>query len=124
MAAGDRVEDDGRTWRVTLRDGLVFHDGTKVLARDGVASVRRWGVRDTFGQALLACVDEISPADDKTIVFRMKRPLPLLPNALGKVAANICAIMPERLATTDPFNQVTEMVGSGPYRLKADERVQ
>ncbi len=31
--------------------------------------------------------------------------------------------MPERLATTDPFKQVTEMVGSGPYRYKADERV-
>ena len=31
--------------------------------------------------------------------------------------------MPERLAKTDPFTQVTEMVGSGPYRFKADERV-
>ncbi len=31
--------------------------------------------------------------------------------------------MPERLATTDPYKQVTEMVGSGPYRYKADERV-
>jgi peptide/nickel transport system substrate-binding protein len=124
MAAGHRVEDDGRTWRVTLRDGLVFHDGAKVLARDCVASIRRWGVRDTFGQALLGRVDEISAADDKTIVFRMKRPFHLLPDALGKVAANVCAIMPERLAATDPFKQVTEMVGSGPYRFKADERVQ
>ncbi len=33
------------------------------------------------------------------------------------------AIMPERLALTDPFKQVTEMVGSGPFRFKADERV-
>ncbi len=31
--------------------------------------------------------------------------------------------MPERLALTDPFKQVTEMVGSGPFRFKADERV-
>src|SRR5271155_3333174 len=37
MAAGHRVEDDGRTWRVTLREGLVFHDGEKVLARDCAA---------------------------------------------------------------------------------------
>ena len=43
MAAGRRVEDDGKTWKVTLRDGLVFHDGQKVLARDCVASIRRWG---------------------------------------------------------------------------------
>ena len=32
-------------------------------------------------------------------------------------------MMPERLAITDPFRQVTEMVGSGPFRFKADERV-
>jgi len=35
----------------------------------------------------------------------------------------MCAIMPERLAATDPFKQVTEVVGSGPFRFKADERV-
>jgi len=34
MAAGHVVEDDGKTWKLTLRDGLVFHDGQKVLARD------------------------------------------------------------------------------------------
>jgi peptide/nickel transport system substrate-binding protein len=53
----------------------------------------------------------------------MKRPFPLLPDALGKTPPSICAIMPERLAATDPSKQVTEMVGSGPYRYKADERV-
>jgi peptide/nickel transport system substrate-binding protein len=124
MAAGHRVDDDGRTWRVTLRDGLVFHDGQKVLARDCVASIRRWGARDTLGQALMARADEVSAPDDKTITFRLKRPFPLLPDALGKLTPNICAIMPERLASTDPYKQITEMVGSGPYRFKADERVQ
>ncbi len=32
-------------------------------------------------------------------------------------------MMPERLALTDPFKQVTEMVGSGPYKWNAAERV-
>jgi peptide/nickel transport system substrate-binding protein len=36
----------------------------------------------------------------------------------------MCAIMPERLASTDPFKQVTEIIGSGPFRFKSDERVQ
>jgi len=124
MVAGHSVEDDGRTWTLTLRDGLLFHDGQRVLARDCVASIRRWGVRDTFGQTLLQRTDELSAPDDRTIVFRLKRPFPLLPDALGKVGGNMCAIMPERLAATDPFKQVTEMVGSGPYRFTANERVQ
>ena len=114
---------EGLTWRLKLRPGLLFHDGTPVLARDCVASIRRWGARDGFGQALLAATDELSAADDRTIVFRLRRPFPLLPDALGKTAPSLCAIMPERLAATDPFRQVTEMVGSGPYRFVADERV-
>ena len=32
-------------------------------------------------------------------------------------------IMPERLANTDPFKQVTEMVGSGPFRFLPEERL-
>jgi peptide/nickel transport system substrate-binding protein len=123
MAEGAVTEDQGRTWRITLRDGLLFHDGSKVLARDAAASVRRWGARDGFGQALMAATDEISAPDDKTLVFRLKAPFPLLPDALAKTPPSMCPIMPERLAATDPFKQVTEMVGSGPYRYKPDERV-
>ena len=60
MLAGYTTEDDGKTWKLTLRDGLTFHDGTKVLARDVVASLHRWGVVDAFGQALFDATDELS----------------------------------------------------------------
>ena len=73
MAAGHVVENDQKTWRITLRDGLKFHDGTPVLASDCVASVKRWGNKDVFGQMLMAATDELSAADDKTIVFRLKK---------------------------------------------------
>ena len=61
------IEDDGKLWKLTLRDGLLFHDGKQVLARDCVASIQRWGKRDAFGQALMAATDELSAPDDKTI---------------------------------------------------------
>ena len=123
MVQGGVVSDDRKTWTLALRNGLKFHDNTPVLARDCVASIQRWARRDAFGAALMDATDELSATDDRTIVFRLKRPFPLLPDALGKIGSNICAIMPERLARTDPFTQVTEMVGSGPFRFKADERV-
>ena len=123
MVAGHTVENDGRTWTLTLRDGLLFHDGSKVLARDCVASIRRWGARDGFGQAVMQRTDALSAPDDRTIVFRLSKPVPTLADALGKYPANMCAIMPERLAATDPFKQITEVVGSGPFRFKADERL-
>jgi len=123
MVAGHSTENGGKTWNLTLRDGLMFHDGSKVLARDCVASIKRWSARDAFGQALMQRTDDVSAPDDKTIQFRLKQPFALLPDALGHAASNMCAIMPERLANTDPFKQVTEMVGSGPYRFNAKERV-
>ncbi len=123
MVEGHVVEAGGLEWRLRLRDGLRFHDGTPVLARDCVASIRRWGRRDAFGQTLLAVTAELSAPDDRTIRFQLRRPCPWLPDALGKIGINMLPIMPERLALTDPFKQVTEMVGSGPFRFLADERV-
>jgi peptide/nickel transport system substrate-binding protein len=123
MVAGHSTEDGGLTWNLRLRNAQRWHDGTNVLARDCVASLRRWAARDSFGQTLLAFTDELSAPDDATIRFRLKRPFALLPDALGKAGSNIAAMMPEHLAQTDPFKQVTEMIGSGPFRFKADERV-
>ena len=97
MLEGHAVEDDGKTWKLTLRDGLAFHDGSKVLGRDCAASIQRWAKRDTFGQALLAATDEISAPDDRTILIRLKYPFPVA-DAIGKSSGNMCAMMPERIA--------------------------
>jgi len=123
MVEGHTVENDGKLWNLTLRDGLLWHDGEKVLARDCVASIRRWAKRDAAGDALMQATDELSAPDDRTIRFRLKAPFPYLPYALGKVSAPVCFMMPERLANTDPFKLIPEVVGSGPFRYKADERV-
>ena len=123
MVAGHVVDADGKVWTLTLREGLVWHDGTKVLARDCVASIKRWAKRDAFGGALMAATDELSAPDDKTIRFRLNKPFPLLPAALSKPTTPSPVMMPERLANTDPFKQITEMVGSGPFRFLAEERV-
>ncbi len=123
MVAGHTIENDGKLWTLKLRDGLTFHDGMKVLARDCVASIRRWSARDEFGQTLMQCTDELTAPDHRTIVFRLSKPFPLLPDALGKFGTNMCAIMPEWLASTDPFKPISKIVGSGPFRFKADEQV-
>ena len=123
MLAEAGAGPDGLTWMLRLRDGLRFHDGTPVLARDCVASIRRWGSVDGFGMTLLAATDALDAPDDRTIRFRLHTPFPLLPNALGKISPNICAIMPERLARLPASRPVPEIVGSGPFRFVAGERV-
>ena len=122
MLEGHIVENEGTSWKLTLRDGLKFHDGTPVLARDAAASIRRWGKRDTFGQALIAATDEVSAPDDRTIVLRLKYSFPVA-DALSSTGSNVCFVMPEHLALTDAFTQVKDPTGSGPFRFRADERI-
>ncbi len=123
MAEGYSVSDDGRIYLIKLRDGLKWHDGAPVLARDCAASLARWAARDTFGQTVAKVVDAWGTADDKTIKITLKQPFPLLIEAFAKPDAQIAFMMPERLAKTDPFKGVTEMVGSGPFRFVKDEFV-
>ncbi len=123
MLAGHTVDADQKLWTLTLRDGLWFHDGTPVLASDVVASLRRWAIADPFGQALMVATDELSAPNDKQVVFRLNRPFPLLPQALGKPTINVPAIMPARLAANAPNKLLTEVIGSGPFRFLPEERV-
>ena len=55
-------------------------------------------------------------------MLRLKSRFPVLA-ALARNSGVPCVIMPERLAKTDPFTQVTDTTGSGPYIYKADERI-
>jgi peptide/nickel transport system substrate-binding protein len=122
MLEGDLVEDGGRRWTMRLREGLVFHDGSPVLARDCVASLRRFFKRDAIGETIESRLDALEAADDRTLVWRLKKPFAQLPSALSKTQITP-AIMPQRLAETDPFKQVAEVVGSGPFRFLPDEYV-
>src|SRR6266566_6685463 len=58
MVEGHTVEEDGLTWTLKLRDGLRFHDKEPVLARDVVASIRRFAPRVSFAYALMAATEE------------------------------------------------------------------
>ena len=121
MAEGHEVSADGLAWTIRLREGLRFHDGEPVRSRDCIASLKRWAVRDGFGQVLAAAVADWGAPDDGTLLIRLHRPFPALLDALAKPAASPAFIMPERLAATPADKPITEMVGSGPWRFLADE---
>ena len=114
MVAGHQVAEDGLIWTLTLREGLRFHDKEPVLARDVIASIRRFAARISFADALMSATEELSALDDRTVRFRLKRPFPHLPEALAGPGGNVPAIMPERLAVASPFKPVAEIIGSGP----------
>ncbi len=118
MCAGHEISPDQLTWRFTLRDGLKFHDGSPVRAIDCTTSIARWSKRDGFGQILASRLDDMKVVDDKRFDLRTKKPFPLMLLALG---ANSCFIMPEHVAATDPFKQIDDFTGSGPFKFARNE---
>jgi peptide/nickel transport system substrate-binding protein len=116
MVAGEEVSEDGLTWRLTLRDGLMFTDGAPVRASDCVPSILRASKRVAIMESLIAVTNEVKALDDKRIEFRLKKRFALLPFALTG-----CFIMPERIASTDAFTMIKEHVGSGPYKFVPSE---
>jgi peptide/nickel transport system substrate-binding protein len=123
MAEGQELSADRRTWRFRLREGLRFHDNTPVRGQDCIASIKRWAVRDPIGQLMAGTVAEYAAIDDRTFEIRLKRPFPLMLDALAKPDSSNPFIMPERIAATDPMKAFTEVIGSGPYRFLPDEFV-
>ena len=117
------TSDDGMTWTFTLRDGLMFHDGAPVTSDDVIASLKRWGARDGMGQQLMGVMGEMTAVDDKTFKFQLKEPYGLVLESIGKISSNVPFIMPKRVAETDPFEQITDYTGSGPFVFSADEWV-
>ena len=123
MVEAEETSDDGLIWTFRLRPGLKFHDGEPVRAKDVVASLTRWSNRDAMGLMLKAIQNELTAVDDRTFKWVLKQPYPKMLLALGKNSTPCAFIMPERLAQTDPFKQISEYVGSGPMRFARSEWV-
>jgi len=115
------VSDDKRLYTFKLRKGLEFHDGKPVTSEDVVASLQRWGKRDAMGSALMQFVSRMdTPAPDTFRIF-LGEACGFVLEALGKPSSNVPFIMPKRIADTDPFKQIEEHIGSGPFVFKRDE---
>lgn len=123
LCEGHVVEDDGLRWVFTLRENIRFHDNERIRAADAVASIQRWWARDTLGQTLRDRTEAIRALDDRRFEIRLKQRFGPMLEALGKPSSYPCFVYPERFATVDPARPFTEVVGSGPYRFVAEERL-
>ncbi|MEO9903207.1 MULTISPECIES: ABC transporter substrate-binding protein [Alphaproteobacteria] len=117
------TSSDGKVWTFNLRDGLKFHDGAAVTSEDVIASLKRWGARDGMGQKLMEQMEEMVAVSDKTFQFKLKTAYGLVLESIGKISSNVPFIMPARIAATDPFEQIPEHIGSGPFKFEADQWV-
>jgi peptide/nickel transport system substrate-binding protein len=114
------VAADGLTWTFVLRDGQRFHDGQPVTVADVIPSMRRW--MNLTNSPLRDITVSLAASDAKTFVWTLKKPFPMMLDALAAVPSRIPAIMREK-DLDQPDKQVTSGIGSGPFRWNADLRV-
>jgi peptide/nickel transport system substrate-binding protein len=123
MVEKHTVSKDGLTWTFTLRPGLKFSDGNAVTPADVVASLQRWGVRDSIGRAMGTAGAEWKAVDARSFTLTLKEPFGMVLDGLAKPSGFPAVIMPERLAKMPATSPLTEAVGSGPFTFKRDEWV-
>jgi peptide/nickel transport system substrate-binding protein len=116
-----KVSDDKLIYTFTLRDGLKWHDGAPVTAEDCVASLKRWGKVDSMGQKLMDFTASIAATDASTITLTLKEPYGLVLESIAKMSSYVPFMMPKRLAETPPDKQISEQIGSGPFRFVQSE---
>ncbi|WP_277675430.1 ABC transporter substrate-binding protein [Saccharopolyspora rectivirgula] len=108
---------DGKRWTARLRQGVHFHDGTPLTARD-VAATYRAVLDPAYASTIssdYAMLGEVRELDDHTVQFELKYPYAPWPAklVLGIVPAK--SLADRRPLENSPLN--TRPVGTGPYRL-------
>jgi peptide/nickel transport system substrate-binding protein len=94
MAEKWLVSEDNLVYTITLREGLKWHDGSPVRPEDCIASLERWMKRDVLGQALADATGEMKALDGHSFSITLKKPFPLLLDAIGKLSSNVPFMMP------------------------------
>ncbi|WP_327675914.1 ABC transporter substrate-binding protein [Kitasatospora sp. NBC_00458] len=129
-----RPSDGGKTWTFTLKDGLKYEDGTPIKSADVKYNVERSFSPDLTGGPDYAVqylaggenykgpltgehLPSIETPDDKTIVFRLKRPV-----AEFAYTATLPTFSPVPQAQEKGTQYDIRPFSSGPYKIETYDR--
>lgn len=120
LAAGDPVKVDDTTYKVKLRSGAMFHDGSPVTADDVVFSFNRViGMGATsFLQKYLVNFDKVTATGTDEITFKLKKPMYLFEQR----AQTVKIMSKAAVGNSKPGDKNNpalnyKPIGSGPYKV-------
>lgn len=117
----EAVGQDGRNWRIRLRDGIRWHDGKPFSAEDVAFTLRYYrdgpANRWTHHVSDIPKLDQIEVLERLALRIRCAQPCP----QFDKVTAADLPILPMHVWATvkQPHRYRGPVVGTGPYRLTA-----
>ncbi|QCD58412.1 ABC transporter substrate-binding protein [Streptomyces hawaiiensis] len=104
-------KQSGPSWSFTLRDGVTFHDGTKLTAEAVVNSLTRAAAASPKPR-ILDGVDLTAKADGDKVTVTTATEDPLVPQRLSSPQLSILAAKAYRGKTVNPVG-----AGTGPFEL-------
>ncbi|OUS33452.1 peptide ABC transporter ['Osedax' symbiont bacterium Rs2_46_30_T18] len=116
------ISEDGKTYRIALRQGVTFHDGSDMDSADVAASLQRWLKVASRGKGVADRIDSVVAEDANTLVINLNQAYaPLL--SLLAFSNSAAAIFPEEILG----DTLKATIGTGPYKLashKPDQYIQ
>jgi peptide/nickel transport system substrate-binding protein len=127
LATDWKVADDGLSVTLTLRDGIMFSDGSPITSDDVIWSLKRAAnPKNGIWNFLVASIDDVT-ADGNTVTIKLKHTDPAI---LAALTVFNTAILPKKVFEAAPGATDEEKakaysehpVSSGPFVLKSWER--
>jgi len=121
--------DDGLVYTFTIREGVKFHDGQPLTAKDVAFTYNLVMAHEDFPtlHSYVESFDSVEAPDDKTVVITLKEAIPNIESKL-----DFLYIFPEHIWKDHSEGEAAtsfenlEMIGSGPFKMleyKANEFV-
>jgi peptide/nickel transport system substrate-binding protein len=119
-AESAETSGDGLTWTFKIRDGINFHDGQPLTAKDVAFSINLYKNNEDYIylNAYTANFDTVEATDDKTVVVTLTDAVPNMDYLLSYlyiVPEHIWKDYAEPPASVEFEN--LEMVGTGPFKM-------
>lgn len=115
LAESVAVSDDGLEYTIPIKQGVKFHDGSTLTAKDVVFSINRT-IEKGWAADMTAAIKEVSLADENTVKITLKRPFS---GMIGSLASPFFSIMSENYVKTKGDDAIKrEPMGTGAYKMK------
>jgi peptide/nickel transport system substrate-binding protein len=111
------VSEDNLSWTFTLREDVVFHDGTAFNAEAVQTNIERFLDPENAAPFafLLSGIDNVEVTGEYEVTFNLTEPFaPILSNLSNSF---IAMVSPAQLAEATAGEPITDPIGTGPYRF-------
>ncbi|MEH2070451.1 MAG: ABC transporter substrate-binding protein [Nostoc sp.] len=111
-----KVSQDGLTYTIPLRQGVVYHDGTPFNAQAMAFTIERFIQNKGKPSFLLGdIVDSVKTTGEYELSIKLKKPFAAFPSLLA--FPGVCAVSPKAYKVGAGEFKPNIFVGTGPYKL-------